>query len=224
MIIVAMYIEPPFSAIVDGKFVGENIDIATALANKVGRKAKFVYCPLARCLSLLQEGHADMIVAVRKTRIRQQFLHYLTPAIKIQKRPLRFYMRSSNKIDIGTYEDLKTLRIGVLRGASYFDKLDHDTSITKIPLTNHKQLVDMLLKGRIDTFLEREESITPLVNQDVYASDIKLATFSYDKGVGSFIAISKKAAIASNKSLLSKALLKLRNSGKLDEIISKTVN
>lgn len=221
-IIVAMHIEPPFSDMVDGEFVGENIDIANALADKIGRKVKFVYCPVARCFSLVQAGHADMIIAVRKTAIREQFMSYLSPPIKIQKLPLRFYIRADHMLVLNNYDDLHLFKVGVLRGASYFDKFDHDTNIAKIPLTNHQQLINMLLKGRIDTFLEREESITPLVDKHVYATKIKLAKFSYDKSVGSYIAISKKSALNKDLNQLSTALASLAASGYIAELIKKT--
>ncbi len=221
-IIVAMHIEPPFSDIVNGEFVGENIDIANLLAKKINKKARYVYCPVARCLSLMQSGQADMIVAVRKTAKREQFIYYLSPPIKIQKHPLRFYIRANNKVIVDKYEDLQSLKIGVLRGASYFDKFDLDTKMFKVPLTNHQQLIDMLLKGRIDTFLEREESITPLVEQKVYATAIKLAKFSYDKGVGSYIAISKKSPFVKELTAFSQAIETLQSTGEIKKIISKT--
>ena len=219
-IIVAMHIEPPFSDIVEGKFVGQNVDIANSLAKKVNKKVRFVYCPIARCFSLLQDGQADMIIAVRKTSTRQQFLNYLTPAIEIQTLPLRFYTRANNKIIVDTYDDLQPLKIGVLRGASYFDKFDHDTQLTKIPLTNRQQLIDMLLKGRIDTFLEREESITPLVDHKVYSTDIKLAEFSYNKGVGSYIAVSKRSSLNDELKIFSDALRLLVNNNELRKSIN----
>ena len=221
-ILVAMHIEPPFSEIINGEFVGENIDLANALANQAGYNARFVYCPIARCFSLIQSGQADMFVAVRKTELRKQFLTYIEPPIKIQKLPLRFYIRTENKITLNSYKDLRPLTVGVLRGASYFDKFDHDTQIKKIPLTNHQQLIDMLLKGRIDTFLEREESIMPLVDQNVYATRIKLAKFSYDKSVGSYIAISKNSNLEHEKEHFSNAFQTLSNSGELMEILNKT--
>ncbi|WP_206512342.1 transporter substrate-binding domain-containing protein [Colwellia sp. Arc7-635] len=221
-IIVAMYIEPPFSEIVDGKFIGENIDITNALAAKLGYKTKFVYCPLARCLSFVQSGQADMIIAVRKTAIREKFLHYLEPPIKIQKLPLKFYTLTDNDITLNHYNDLLSLKVGVLRGASYFDQFDHDTQITKVALNNHQQLIDMLLKGRIDTFLEREESILPLVDQKIYSTDINLAKFSYDKGVGSYIAVAKKSSLINEIVDLSKALQHLSHSGELALLLQRS--
>ena len=222
VIIVAMHIEPPFSDIVDGEFVGEHIEVAKALAAKTNMTTRFVYCPVARCFSLVESGQADMIVAVKKTAIREKFLSYLSPAIKIQKLPLRFYIGTNNNFTLDKYNDLDTLKIGVLRGASYFDKFDHDTTISKIPLTTHQQLIDMLLKGRIDTFLEREESITPLVEKSVYSTKIKLAKFSYAKGVGSYVAISKKSSLVTETSNLSKSMRALHESGELYKIIGSS--
>lgn len=223
-IIVAMHIEPPFSNIVDGVFIGENIDIANALAAKLNKKVSFVYCPPARCFALLKNGQADMMIAIRKTDTRKQFLKYLEPPIKMQKLPLQFYIHADNKIELKSYEDLHSLNIGVLRGASYFDQFDQDPQLTKIPLTNYKQLVDMLLKGRIDTFLEREETITPWVDQDIYNTRIKIAKFAYDKTVGSYIAVSKKSVLANEIKQLSQAVKDLSDKGELQAIINKVRN
>jgi len=221
-IIIAMYIEPPFSEIVDGEFVGENIDITNALVAKLGYKAKFVYCPVARCFSLIESGQADMIIAVRKTARREQFLHFIEPPIKIQKSPLMFYTLADKKIALNHYNDLLPLKVGVIRGASYFDQFDHDTQITKVPLSSHQQLIDMLLKGRIDTFLEREESIIPLVDQNIYSTDINLAKFSYDKGVGSYVAVAKKSSLTNEIVDLSKALQHLSHSGELALLLHRS--
>ena len=224
IITVAMYIEPPFSDIVDGVFVGENIDIANLLAKKMATKTKFIYCPPARCFAFLQNGQADMMIAIRKTQSREKFLHYLEPPIKIQHLPLQFYIRSDSNIVLDKYQDLLPLKVGVLRGASYFDKFDHDTQLTKVPLINYQQLVDMLLKGRIDTFLEREETITPWVDQDVYKTKINLAKFVYDKTVGSYIVVSRKSPLRDNITQLSAALKSLSDSGDIQAITNKIRN
>lgn len=224
LITVAMYIEPPFSNIVDGVFVGENIDIANALAKKLARKTKFIYCPPARCFAFLQNGQADMMVAIRKTQSREQFLNYLEPPIKVQHLPLHFYIRTDSDIELNKYQDLQSLKVGVLRGASYFDKFDYDTQLIKIPLSNYEQLIDMLLKGRIDTFLEREETITPWVDQEVYKTNIKLAKFAYDETVNSYIVVSKTSPLKNDIAHLSAALKALSDSGEIKAITDKLQN
>lgn len=221
---VAMYIEPPFSNIVDGVFVGENIDIANLLAKKLARKTKFIYCPPARCFAFLQNGQADMMVAIRKTESREKFLSYLEPPIKIQHLPLQFYTRADSNIVLDEYQDLLPLKVGVLRGASYFDKFDHDNQLSKVPLINYQQLVDMLLKGRIDTFLEREETITPWIDQDIYKTNIKLAKYSYNEKVGSYVVVSKVSPIRNDIAQLSAALQSLSNNGEIQTILDKLNN
>lgn len=221
-IVVAMYVEPPFSKIIDGEFVGENINVANALAAELGYKTKFVYCPVARCFAFAQSGQADMIIAVRKTAIREQFLHYLEPPIKIQKLPLKFYTLTDNNITLSHYNDLIPLKVGVLRGASYFDPFDHDQQIAKVALSNHQQLMDMLLKGRVDTFLEREESVLPLVDEKIYSTDISIAKYSYNEDVGSYIAIAKQSPLANEVVKLSTALQRLFDSGELATILHKS--
>lgn len=221
-ITVAMYIEPPFSEIIDGEFVGENINVANALAAELGYKTKFMYCPVARCFAFAQSGQADMIIAVRKTAIREQFLHYLEPPIKIQKLPLRFYTLTDNNIILNHYDDLIPLKVGVLRGASYYDPFDHDKQISKVALSNHQQLIDMLLKGRVDTFLEREESVLPLVDKKVYAANISIAKYSYNEDVGSYIAIAKQSPLANEIVELSTALQRLFDNGELASILHKS--
>jgi polar amino acid transport system substrate-binding protein len=165
------------------------------------------------------EGKADMMLALRKTPERQRKLHYLSSPIKIQHLPLRFYVRANNGIEINSYEDLQTITVGVLRGVSYFDRFDLDTTIDKVPITTRKQLIDMLLKGRIDTFLEREESITPIIDEKTYIDGIKLAKYAYEKSVVSYIAISKKSPLADELEQLSAALNTLHSNGTMKKLL-----
>ena len=221
-LMVILHIEPPYSDIVDGKFIGENVDIARALAAQMGKEIEFLYCPVARCMSMIKSGQADIIVGVRKTALREESLGFLTSPIKIQALPLRFYLHANNNFSINNYDDLYSLKVGYLRGATYFDKFDFDKKITKVPLTNYHQLVDMLLKNRIDTFIEREESIIPIIKKSFHADNIKLAKFSYDKGVKSYIAVSKNSAFIDELAELSQALEVLLENGEIKKILDKT--
>ena len=127
-----------------------------------------------------------------------------------------------NNITLNHYDDLTPLKVGVLRGVSYFDPFDHDKHISKVALSNHKQLIDMLLKGRIDTFLEREESVLPLVDEKIYATNISIAKYSYNEDVGSYIAIAKQSPLANEIVKLSAALQRLYDSGELSAILHKS--
>lgn len=218
---IATYIEPPSSDFIDGQYVGETNEVAKLLSKQLKITPHFIQCPIARCLEMVKTGQADMIVAIRKTGDREKYLSYLTPPFKIQYFPLRFYIRKETQGDIKQFEDLNTLAIGVVRGASYFDKFDRDNTLNKIAVTTHTQLVQMLLKKRIDTFLEREETIIPLVDRGTYQAKIKLATYQYDNAVGSYIAISKKSLFHKDIERLSSALQTLIMSGEIMKILNQ---
>jgi len=219
---IATFIEPPFVDLVGNKLVGENIEIAKLLAMSVGLQPIFIRCPFARCLTMVKRGQADMIFGLRKFPEREKELIFLDPPSMIQHYPLRFFVLSSNKIIIDSFDDLKKLSIGTLRGGSYFELFDNSKSITKVALTSREQLVHMLLKGRIDTFIEREESILPLLPIEVYQEKLSLANYQYDKAVNSYIAISKLSNIKVYSERLSQQLQKFATDGTIQNIRMKS--
>jgi ABC-type amino acid transport substrate-binding protein len=215
---VATFIDPPFADLVDNKLVGEHIEIVRLLATSVGLQPVFIRCPFARCLTMVKRGQADMIIGLRKHPEREKELIFLNPPYMIQHYPLRFFVLSSNEILINSFDDLKKLTIGTLRGGSYFELFDKSKSITKVELKSREQLVHMLLKGRIDTFIEREESILPFLPIEEYQKKFTLANYQYDKAVNAYIAISKKSDIKFYKKRLSEQLQKLVTDGTIKNI------
>lgn len=218
---IATFIEPPFVDLVKGELAGEHVDISKLLAKSLNFKPVFVQCPFARCLSLVKSGQADMILGLIKNTSREKDLYFLNPPYMVQQYPLRFYTLSSKKIVINNFDDLQYLSIGTLRGANYFDDFDKDDTLNKVELTSREQLVNMLLRGRIDTFIEREESILPLLPLEDYSTKFTLAPYQYTKAVNSYIAISRHSEISKHGPELSAELNKLIENGTIQTIRNK---
>jgi len=216
---VAVFIEAPFAYIKNHQLAGENIEIAKLLAKSINLTPIFIQCPFVRCLAMVKNGQADMIFGLKKTPQRVKQLHFLAPAYLIQHVPLSFYTLKSKNLIIDKYEDLQTLSVGLLRGGTYFDKFDHDSNINKVELTSRMQLVKMLLRGRIDTFLEREESVKPLVSPKIYRQQLKLANYKYDKTVKGYIGVSKNAPISNYVEILSKNLQVFMTNGTIANLM-----
>lgn len=206
---VATVIEPPYVEFVDNEFIGEDITLVRALAVAVNLEPEFILCPAKRCYEMVKHGQADMMVSVKKTAERMKDLIFLKPAIFIQHHPIIFYLNINSKIKIDSYQDLSGLVIGTLRGYSYYQKFDNDLSLNKVATTNRQQLIKMLAKNRIDVFLDRKDSVSPLIAGSHYSNKFKLASFSYDKPVEGFIVISKKTQIAGYEQKLSNQLAKI---------------
>ncbi|WP_281561616.1 ABC transporter substrate-binding protein [Thalassomonas sp. RHCl1] len=217
----ATYLEPPMIDKVDNRYVGKNIEVVKLLAKTLKKKIIYIPCPTARCLSLMRKGQADMMISVRKTPERERYLSFISPPFFTQHFPLRFFINSTNDLDIDNYQDLTPLTIGVIRGSTYFDKFDHDNQLIKVELTSREQLVHMLLKNRIDTFIEREESIVSWLPESQYKSAFKLANYQYDRSVDSYIAIAKRSPLQQELPHLSATLTQLVNSGAISEILDK---
>lgn len=191
----ATYLEPPYANFVNDEFVGINVDITKAIAHKLNKSINYINCPFARCMSLMKDGTVDMIVGIKKTDERSQYVTYLDAPYNTQYYPLKFFVRKDSEFTIEKYEDLKNLRIGTIRGALYFEQFDNDKALNKVEVLNYYQLIQLVLKERIDTFLEREESITPWITTDMYLNHIRLAQYQYNKAVESYIAISKNSPL-----------------------------
>jgi polar amino acid transport system substrate-binding protein len=220
---IATYIEEPFSYIKNNELVGEHIEIAKLLAKSVHLEPLFIHCPFARCLAMVKHGQADMIFGLRKLPEREIYLTFLTPPYMIQHYPIRFFTLKSAKHTITKFNDLKNLTVGVLRGATYFDQFDKSMEIKKVALTTREQLIKMLFRGRIDTFLEREETIKPLVSTKGYKEKLALADYMYDRASATYIAISKHSKITSYAKQLTNNLTKFVNNGIIQKLMKQRI-
>ncbi len=215
---VAVFLEPPYVDLVSNKLVGENIDIIHLLANSIGLKPAFLHCPPVRCLTMVKQGKADMILGLSKSTAREKYFIFLQPPYLLQHQPLRFFTLKENKLKISNFSDLNPLLVGTLRGAMYFPLFDKSQVIKKVELTSRKQLVKMLLKGRIDTFLEREETVLPLLSTTEYQNKITMADYQYNKPINSYIAISKQSKVKRYANELSQVLAKAIADGTIERI------
>lgn len=215
---VAVYIEPPFVGLDGDELVGYNIDIVKLLSKQLNLNPVFILCPFARCLVLVKQGEADMILGLKKLADREKYLIFLEPPYMVQHYPLRFFTLASKNTTINNFADLTRLTVGTMRGASYFELFDQNKAINRVELTSREQLVNMLLRGRIDTFIEREESIIPLLPKDDYKEKLSLASYQYNQAVNSYIAISKKSDLKADVKAISNQLKKLVESGTIKSI------
>lgn len=76
----------------------------------------------------------------------------------------------------------------------------------------------MLLKGRIDTLLEREETVLPLLSLAEYQNKFVMADYQYNKPMNSYITISKQSAIKRFTNILSQVLAKAILNGTIERI------
>ncbi|EWH10074.1 amino acid ABC transporter periplasmic protein [Catenovulum agarivorans DS-2] len=218
---VATHIEPPLVYLDGQEFVGSNVEVGKLLAASIGYQIEFVQCPFARCLYQTQIGQADMMIGINKTSERQRHFEYLSKPYSSVITPVKFYLNNDSVLKIARYEDLIGKKIGVLRGAVYFKPFDDDNRLTKVPVVNHEQLIDMLLNKRIDTFLARDLSVRKRASDVEYLEKMQAAQFTYQKQQDMYIAVSKKSQLVNKTAELSNKLAELISSGQVAKIVAR---
>ena len=189
---IAVYLEAPNAYFEHEKLVGLNVQLSKLIAKQLKINAILLPCPFARCLSIMKNGQADLIVDINKTEQRQTYLTYLPP-YKVQPYPLNFFTLKKKKIVINDYPDLKNLIIGVSRGYTYSKRFDEDKKLKKVYLNSIPQLVSMLRKERVDSFIAREESLIVIPEYQQNKQAFTASALFFSKATPSYLAISKKS-------------------------------
>lgn len=143
---------PPFR-IADGQgaLYGLDIDVLDELSRRTGLRFELQQAPWARGLTALQHGRADLMIGLARTPERERYIHYL-PMPYYTCAP-RFYAAPALAADLRGYEDLRSLKIGYVLQSAYFAQFDNDRSLSKVGVTSERQLLHMLVRGRIDVLV-----------------------------------------------------------------------
>lgn len=166
---------------------------------------------------MLEAGKVDLMVNLFRIPEREKHIYFVEPNI-MQDTPKRFYLALDSKIEINDYQDLIKLTIGQVRDAFYFAKFDQDESLTRIPVVEEKQLINMLVKGRIDTFIGTQATVDYLLYQEAKAHLVKKAEYRWQSGRKTYIGISKKSSLMKSIDEFNKMVARLKSDGVFEEI------
>ncbi|MBF0244441.1 MAG: transporter substrate-binding domain-containing protein [Planctomycetes bacterium] len=139
---------PPFGMLVNGEHVGFDVDIAKAVAAKMGLKANFVGVKSSERIPFLLEGKVDAIIAsMTVSRTREQDVDFSIPYFQDGQALL---CRSDS--DIQSYQDLKGRKIGAVKGStSHTNMLTVQPEGEMVLFADYDEAVQALIEGKIDT-------------------------------------------------------------------------
>lgn len=166
------------------------VTIMRQLVSNSGGAAKFVSCPWAHCLKLTETGQVDMLFGVSKTAERAAFLHFVEPEMINTKVKFVFYQLPSAR-PIHLYYQLYRLKVGVLRGGSYFSEFDTDRKLQKVEFVDLASAVVSLQKGRIDALIQPAGVALPTQPDGATLAVVQYQHTEHGKG---YVVLSKKFA------------------------------
>lgn len=205
---------PPYRVVTEDGVTGLYVEIFNEIADRVGWQVRYVEAPFRRVLLMMEEGDVDVMLGPLKTEEREQVMAFVAPVFP-PERKLFFYHREENRIT--GYEDLYGKKIGVLAGASYFERFNMDEELTKEPISRYENLMRMLEMGRVDVVVAPE-----LVGRHTLSQlDIDVAVSPYQvPGEHSYIAISRTSPLFSRQEEISQVFEKIRQDGTYDKLVT----
>lgn len=216
---VAMVNWPPAKIVENGRFGGTDVLMLEELANKIGIALEYVECPWRRCLVMMKAGEVDLISSIARSPERERYLRFVEPPYRAGY-DIYFYTRG---IDLRRYEDLQGLTIGLIRGGTYFDRLDEDRSLSKFAVTKEDQLIEMLTKGRLDVVVGIGRNLDYLIQRRELSKVIRRTSLVVPTIAPSYIAISRKSSGLHLAPKLGQALLEMTRNHRIEMIEREVV-
>lgn len=182
---------PPFRMeAADGTLIGLDIDLLDELSRRSGLRFEIERAPWARGLAALEQGRADMMTGLAKTPERERYIQYLeTPYYACSP---RFYARPSVASLLDRYDRLRGLRIGYVLESVYFPRFDADQALDKVGVSAEAQLLEMLVRKRIDTLIGTDCQVDFALLDPTLAGHIVKASYQPQARTDLYIGFSRK--------------------------------
>jgi len=209
---------PPYEYLQDGIATGMDIKIINAICKKAGLSYEIKFYPWERCIRMSKEGKADVIFALIKNTERLGYLKYPDLPISYEKRVV--LSLKSHTEQIKSILDLKGKTIGVVRGYSYGDDFDKDTSFNRDISVSSESLINKLNSKRYDLIAINEYVAKYLISERSWPN-YKVHPYIITNGF-LYSAFSLKSEIAmSSFKRYNDALNAINDSGELKRIRNK---
>ncbi len=200
---------------------GIDVEIVQEIALRMNLKIEFIPCTWARCLELMKSGEADLISSAYKKPDREEYMTYLLEPF-LDKLPIAFYFLKGKNYSVVNYEDIYQFNsIGVLNGASYFERFDQDARAGKFPVPSQDQLFPMLLAGRLDAVAGYVPTENYRITIGGYRDQIERSEYEYQEQALVYMAISKKAQLVARIDQINQINHQLIAEGFISKIVNR---
>jgi polar amino acid transport system substrate-binding protein len=139
----------PFGYLQDDRAVGFELDTFRAVAAELGLTVTFAERPWKRCLYMIENRTADVLISALRTPEREAYMIFPAEHISVNNTAF-FTTHDSPVVFDGTFESLSGKIIGVTSGFSYGEAFDHADNLIKDGNIKTETILTKLLMGRYD--------------------------------------------------------------------------
>lgn len=162
------------------------------------------------------DARRDVMVGMQREDSTEDDIIYLYPAY--EKLRHTFFVLASKQEKLLTFDDLMQLNIGVTIHAKYYQHFQQQPGLSLIAVSTLKQKIELLRKGRIDTFIHYQESTEPLLKRMHLDSKIVIAPYQPTEYNEYYITISKKSRLLPYREKLEKVVKAAAENGDFSKI------
>ncbi len=201
----------------NGILEGVYPEIAKKVIESIGMRCEFLDCPVARCETLIENGIADLVIGLKDTAERTDYIRFLSVPYRISSRKV-FYIRKDEKKRLSVYNDLYSFKIGIIRGGAFFPAFDSDIKIITEPVSTDEQNFNKLIAGRIDAVAIPEDRGEYQLSVMGISDKVRKAVYGFNDSTPRYIGISKKSPLAKRIKDLDKAMKNISTNGAIEKI------
>ena len=163
------------------------------IAQKMDMELDILPMPFARRVVALQSGKIDLMVGMQREDSRDDDIIYIAPGY--EKLRHTFFVLADNQAKLRNFDDLLQLSIGVTIHAKYYQHFQQQPALSLIAVSTLKQKIELLRKGRIDTFIHYQESTDPVLKRMGLDTEIMVAPYQPTEYNEYYITISKNSRL-----------------------------
>ena len=204
----------PWKVYNDQSVEGVDILIIEKIASEMHIHFQIEKVPLARSISMIEQGKADIITSVSVDPEREKTIYFLPTTYKGPNRKV-LYVRNKSPVVIQKYEDLRKFTIGVKIGANYFEPFNSDPTLKLDRVADDGINFKKLETGRIDCCIANEPTGDYLIKTLGLSSHISKAAWYYETAATGQIGISRHSALYPRAAEMDAILKRLVNSGQI---------
>ena len=201
-----------------GQIRGVNVDLLKAIFKQMNMEIHIKIIPWARALYILQNGYADAVFPLFKTRERTLYTDY-SDAFTTENTSL-FVLKNAPIQWNGNLNDLSGYRFGRVRGYSSGPKIDRfikNNTIRLDEVNKTENNIKKLLAGRFDIMIEAEYVALFELQKMGRSDDVRMLAV-IQKNL-SYLGFSKKRKHLSIISRFNEILKKMKKDGTYQRIV-----
>lgn len=178
------------------------------------------YYPWKRSLKRIKDGSSDALLMLLKEKEREKYMLFSDPILNDKT---LLYYTTKKPVSWNNFKDLEKYTIGITSGHNYGKEFEkamkvNDYSID-FAITDLKN-IEKLVKGRTDLIFINQSVMDAFLKKNPNVTNVRFSTKIIIEDIY-HIGISKKAKNKINLPLMNSIIKRLRENGKIDEIVQQ---